>query len=149
MFSPASRARSAAADIFALVVYSFIVGMLIEVFISGMSFNQSLSSRLLSILVNILIAWPYGVYRDWFIRQSQRCRSKGMAKILADLIAYVSFQSPVYAIILWYVGADGAQIMAAVTSNAVVSMAMGVAYGYFLDYCRRLFKVSGYIKAQA
>ncbi|MEG1348176.1 MAG: L-alanine exporter AlaE, partial [Hafnia sp.] len=27
MFSPASRARSAAADIFALVVYSFIVGM--------------------------------------------------------------------------------------------------------------------------
>lgn len=59
MFSPASRARSAAADIFALVVYSFIVGMLIEVFISGMSFNQSLSSRLLSIPVNILIAWPY------------------------------------------------------------------------------------------
>ena len=83
MFSPASRARSAAADIFALVVYSFIVGMLIEVFISGMSFNQSLSSRLLSIPVNILIAWPYGVYRDWFIRQSQRCRSKGMSGLMA------------------------------------------------------------------
>ena len=144
MFSSDSRARSAAADIFALVVYSFIVGMAIEVFLSGMSFSQSLSSRLLSIPVNILIAWPYGIYRDWFIRQSQRCSPTGTAKIVADLLAYVSFQSPVYAIILWSVGADGAQIIAAVTSNAVVSMAMGVAYGYFLDYCRWLFKVSAH-----
>lgn len=80
MFSSDSRARSAAADIFALVVYSFIVGMAIEVFLSGMSFSQSLSSRLLSIPVNILIAWPYGIYRDWFIRQSQRCSPTGTAK---------------------------------------------------------------------
>ncbi|QLJ33917.1 L-alanine exporter AlaE, partial [Serratia marcescens] len=42
--------------------------MAIEVLISGMSFQQSLSSRLLSIPVNILIAWPYGRYRDLFIR---------------------------------------------------------------------------------
>ena len=55
--------RSAAADTFALVVYCFIVGMAIEILISGMSFSQSLSSRLVSIPVNILIAWPYGRYR--------------------------------------------------------------------------------------
>lgn len=63
-------------------------------------------------------------------------------KNLADLFAYVSFQSPVYVAILWFIGANPQQIVAAVTSNMLISMVMGVAYGYFLDYCRRLFRVA-------
>lgn len=146
MFSTGSRLRSAAADTFALVVYCFIIGMAIEIVISGMTFQQSLSSRLVSIPVNILIAWPYGVYRYAFIRFARRYAGERVwARNMADLLAYVSFQSPVYAIILWAVGADLEQITTAVTSNAVVSMAMGVAYGYFLEYCRRLFRVAGYV----
>ncbi|NTX80067.1 L-alanine exporter AlaE [Serratia proteamaculans] len=146
MLSPVAHWRSAAADTFALVVYCFIAGMAIEILVSGMSFQQSLSSRLLSIPVNILIAWPYGRYRDLFIRVARRFhRPPFLLRNLADLLAYVSFQSPVYAAILWSVGADGQQIITAVTSNAVVSMAMGVVYGYFLEYCRRLFRVAGYV----
>uniref|UniRef100_UPI0035C6C1F3 L-alanine exporter AlaE n=1 Tax=Serratia quinivorans TaxID=137545 RepID=UPI0035C6C1F3 len=146
MLSPVAHWRSAAADTFALVVYCFIAGMAIEILVSGMSFQQSLSSRLLSIPVNILIAWPYGRYRDLFIRVARRFqRQPFLLRNLADLLAYVSFQSPVYAAILWSVGADGQQIITAVTSNAVVSMAMGVVYGYFLEYCRRLFRVVGYV----
>lgn len=146
MRSPVPHWRSAAADTFALVVYCFIAGMAIEILVSGMSFQQSLSSRLLSIPVNILIAWPYGRYRDLFIRVARRFhRQPFLLRNLADLLAYVSFQSPVYAAILWSVGADGQQIMTAVTSNAVVSMAMGVVYAYFLEYCRRLFRVAGYV----
>ena len=146
MLSPATHWRSAAADTFALVVYCFIAGMAIEILVSGMSFQQSLSSRLLSIPVNILIAWPYGRYRDLFNRIARRSdRYPFLLRNLADLLAYVSFQSPVYAAILWSVGADGQQIITAVASNAVVSMAMGVVYGYFLEYCRRLFRVTGYV----
>ncbi len=146
MLSPVAHWRSAAADTFALVVYCFIAGMAIEILVSGMSFEQSLSSRLLSIPVNILIAWPYGRYRDLFIRVARRFhRHPFLLRNLADLLAYVSFQSPVYAAILWSVGADGQQIITAVTSNALVSMAMGVVYGYFLEYCRRLFRVTGYV----
>ncbi|ATM88679.1 L-alanine exporter AlaE [Yersinia massiliensis] len=146
MFSTGSRLRSAAADTFALVVYCFVIGMAIEILISGMTFQQSLSSRLVSIPVNILIAWPYGVYRDAFIRFAHRHAGEHFwARNLADLLAYVSFQSPVYALILWSVGADLEQIATAVASNALVSMAMGVAYGYFLEYCRRLFRVAGYV----
>ncbi|CAI1623223.1 L-alanine exporter AlaE [Serratia quinivorans] len=146
MLSPVAHWRSAAADTFALVVYCFIAGMAIEILVSGMSFQQSLSSRLLSIPVNILIAWPYGRYRDLFIRVARRFqRQPFLLRNLADLLAYVSFQSPVYAAILWSVGADGQQIITAVTSNAAVSMAMGVVYGYFLEYCRRLFRVAGYV----
>ncbi len=70
-------------------------------------------------------------------------------KNIADVVAYVTFQSPVYVLILLSVGADWHQIAAAVSSNILVSMMMGAVYGYFLDFCRRLFRVSPYQQAKA
>ncbi|MBC7006563.1 L-alanine exporter AlaE [Photobacterium sp. BZF1] len=136
--------RSAAADTFAMVIFSFITGMMIEVFISGMTFEQSLASRTLSIPVNIAIAWPYGVFRDMMIRQGMKLSATGWMKGISDMLAYVLFQSPVYACILLVVGADFDQIITAVTSNAFVSGALGVVYGQFLEMCRRMFRVPGY-----
>ncbi|WP_036828045.1 L-alanine exporter AlaE, partial [Photobacterium sanctipauli] len=136
--------RSAAADTFAMVIFSFITGMMIEIFVSGMTFEQSLASRTLSIPVNIAIAWPYGVFRDLVIRQGMRLSGNGWMKAASDMVAYVMFQSPVYAAILFVVGADVDQIMTAVASNAVVSGALGVVYGQFLEMCRRMFRVPGY-----
>lgn len=142
MFSAQSRLRHAVADTFAMVVYCTVVNMMIEIFLSGMTFQQSLSSRLVAIPVNIIIAVPYGFYRDFVMRQARRISASGWMKNIADVVAYVTFQSPVYVAILLVVGADWHQIAAAVSSNIVVSMMMGAAYGYFLDYCRRLFRVS-------
>lgn len=142
MFSSQSRLRHAVADTFAMVVYCSVVNMLIEIFLSGMTFEQSLSSRLVAIPVNIIIAWPYGLYRDAIMRYARRINPKSGMRTLADVVAYVTFQSPVYVAILLTVGADWHQIVAAVSSNAVLSMLMGALYGYFLDYCRRLFGVS-------
>ncbi|MGR2949398.1 L-alanine exporter AlaE [Vibrio vulnificus] len=136
--------RHAAADTFAMVVFCFISGMIIEILISGMTFQQSLASRTLSIPVNIAIAWPYGVFRDWVLRQGARVSTSRLMKNVSDLVAYVLFQSPVYAGILLAVGASTEQIITAVTSNAIISCGMGVLYGYFLDMCRRWFKVPGY-----
>ncbi|EPP5809493.1 L-alanine exporter AlaE [Vibrio vulnificus] len=136
--------RHAAADTFAMVFFCFISGMIIEILISGMTFQQSLASRTLSIPVNIAIAWPYGVFRDWVLRQGARVSTSGLMKNVSDLVAYVLFQSPVYAGILLAVGASTEQIITAVTSNAIISCGMGVLYGYFLDMCRRWFKVPGY-----
>ncbi len=149
MFSSQSRLRHAMADTFAMVVYCSVVNMLIEILLSGMTFEQSLSSRLVAIPVNILIAWPYGLYRDAFMRLARQISPAGWVKNMADVLAYVTFQSPVYVAILLMVGADWHQIAAAVSSNIVISMVMGAAYGYFLDYCRRLFRVSSYHQAKA
>lgn len=136
--------RSAVADTFAMVIFCFITGMVIEVFVSGMSFQQSLASRTLAIPVNIAIAWPYGVFRDMVIRQGARLSGSGWMKGVSDMAAYVLFQSPVYACILWVVGADMDQIATAVASNAFVSGPLGLVYGQFLEKCRRLFRVPGY-----
>ncbi|NQZ91726.1 MAG: L-alanine exporter AlaE [Moritella sp.] len=136
--------RNAAADTFAMVVFSFVVGMLIEIFVSGMSFEQSLASRIVSIPVNIAIAYPYGLYRDFIIKSATKRVPGKLTKQFSDTFAYVSFQSPVYALILLSVGAESTQIVTAVSSNAVVSCFVGVFYGQFLDLCRKLFRVPGY-----
>lgn len=149
MFSAQSRLRHAVADTFAMVVYCTVVNMMIEIFLSGMTFEQSLSSRLVAIPVNIIIAVPYGFYRDRAMRLARHISPSGWMKNIADVVAYVTFQSPVYVAILFAVGADWHQIAAAVGSNIVVSMLMGAAYGYFLDYCRRLFRVSAWHQAKA
>ncbi|MDX1302044.1 L-alanine exporter AlaE [Photobacterium sp.] len=140
--------RNAAADTFAMVLFSFVTGMMIEVFVSGMTFEQSLASRTLSIPVNIAIAWPYGVFRDYVLRSGYCLSPSRWMKGLSDMVAYVLFQSPVYAGILWVVGADADQIMTAVTSSALVSGALGIVYGQFLDVCRRMFKVPGYYQEE-
>ncbi|MGC6112136.1 L-alanine exporter AlaE [Klebsiella aerogenes] len=149
MFSAQSRLRHAVADTFAMVVYCTVVNMMIEIFLSGMTFEQSLSSRLVAIPVNIIIAVPYGFYRDFAMRQARRISTSGWMKNITDVVAYVTFQSPVYVLILLSVGADWHQIAAAVSSNILVSMMMGAVYGYFLDFCRRLFRVSPYQPAKA
>ncbi|CAH8196315.1 L-alanine exporter AlaE [Vibrio aestuarianus] len=139
--------RHAAADTFAMVVFCFVSGMIIEIFISGMTFEQSLASRTLSIPVNIAIAWPYGVFRDFVLRLGRKWSNSNLMKSISDLIAFVLFQSPVYAAILLVVGASTEQIITAVSSNAIVSCGMGVLYGYFLDMCRRWFRVPGYYQS--
>ncbi|WP_375753534.1 L-alanine exporter AlaE [Vibrio sp. HN007] len=139
--------RNIAADTFAMVVFCFISGMAIEIFISGMSFEKSLASRLVSIPVNIAIAMPYGLYRDWILKQGGKFSGGMMMKNLSDLFAFVTFQSPVYAGILLSVGATTEQIISAVSVNAALSCGMGVLYGYFLDSCRKMFRVPGYQRA--
>jgi hypothetical protein len=136
--------RHAVADTFAMVIFCFAVGMVVEILISGMTFEQSLASRLLSIPVNMAIAWPYGIYRDWFITVAGKVSASKVVKLVADLLAFVSFQLPVYAGILFSVGASPDQIITAVASTAVISCGMGVVYGQFLEICRRWFRVPGY-----
>lgn len=138
--------RHAAADTFAMVVFCFISGMLIEIFLSGMTFEQSLASRIVSVPVNIAIAWPYGIYRDYVLDLGDRVSANKFPRTVSDIFAYVSFQTPVYIGILFWVGASVDQVVMAAAINAVVSCGMGVIYGRFLDLCRRWFRVPGYFQ---
>ena len=140
MFSAQSRLRHAVADTFAMVVYCTVVNMMIEIFLSGMTFQQSLSSRLVAIPVNIIIAVPYGFYRDFAMRQARRISASGWMKNIADVVAYVTFQSPVYVAILLVVGADWHQIAAAVSSNIVVSMILSAILRFAKQAAQKTLK---------
>lgn len=129
------------ADTSALLVYSTVAGMFIEIVIAGLTVEQSLYARLTSFPINLIVGRPYGLYRDWIWRL---CRAdKGVARRLAaDTTAFISFQLPLYWAILAFVGATFWQIAAASVTVIVILAVSGRPYGALLDLFRRLFGVT-------
>lgn len=69
-FDTILKMRRFMADTTAMISFSFVVGMFIEIVISGLTFGQSLQSRITGIVVNLLTGGLYGKFRDWiFINQ--------------------------------------------------------------------------------
>jgi len=131
------RGRTLLADSVAMVSFSFCIGLIIELAFAGMSLEQSLASRGLSVLPNLLTARPYGVYRD-ALQRKLGLRLPSVKAI--DLIAFTTFQVPLYCVILLFAGANTDQIMRAAASISVFSLFMGVPYGLYLDWLRRVLK---------
>jgi hypothetical protein len=126
------------ADIFAMVTFSFVTGMIIEMAIAEMTLKTSLISRGTSIPLNIVTARPYGIFRNWLISSFKP--QKLVARMAVDFLAFISFQVPVYIIGLLIAGANLEQMMKAVASVIGFFMIMGPPYGVYLEQCRRLFK---------
>jgi hypothetical protein len=124
------------ADTFAMVTFAFVVGMLIEVVLSGLSLGQSLQSRLLAIPLNVAIARPYGIYRDWLFRATHAETGNRIARTLVDILAFSTFMLPQYAAVLWWVGAGPLQIVTACACVAVMSLVVGRPYGLYMVLCR-------------
>jgi hypothetical protein len=129
------------ADTFALVTFAFAVGMFVEVVVSGLTFNQSLQSRLMAIPLNMIIARPYGVYRDWLFCGMGARRQGQLFKAGLDIFGFVTFMLPQYAFVLWMVGADFLQILTASASVMSLSLAIGRPYGLYLGLCRNILSV--------
>lgn len=127
------------ADTFAMVTFAFVVGMFVETILSGLTLNQSFQSRILAIPLNFIVARPYGMYRDWLFSLGGRIRGR-FAKILLDILAFLSFILPQYAVVLWWVGAEFYQIVTACVTLASMSLAIGRPYGLYMVFCRRLFE---------
>ena len=125
-------------DTYAMISSSIAVGMANEMFITGMSLEQSLKSRAISIIPNMLLGRVYGEYRDWMLKKFKTSQeSHWLKKSTADIIAFTSFNGPLYAGILALAGADSDQIITAVGSFTIMSPFLGRPYGLYLDWLRK------------
>ena len=129
------------ADMVAVVIFSTVVGMLIEIIISGMTFGQSVQARLFAVPVNLITAVPYGMFRDWIFRLTKASAGGKVKKCIVDILIFVLFQVPLYAAILSFSGASIKQIIAACITMTIISFFIGRIMGIFIDSSRRLFKV--------
>ena len=136
--------RRFVADTLAMIIFSTVVAMMIEIAIAGMTVEQSVQTRLIAAPVNLATGWIYGLFRDWLFRLTRTDMTKAgwISKTVLDTMAFVIFQMPLYAGILYTAGATPIQIVTA-SSTATLSVApLGRPYGMFLDYIRRLFRVT-------
>ena len=130
------------ADTFALVMFSTVGGACVELFVAGLSVEQTVKTRIAAVPIMLAVGRPYGKYRDWLFRNFQVKDRDQFKATLLDTFANSTFQIPLYACLLALNGATFNQILSAVSSVIVLIMVSGRPYGLFLGWCRKLFRVS-------
>jgi hypothetical protein len=125
-----------------MVVFSIAIGAFVELVITGLTLEQTIRVRAAAIPVALLIGRPYGIYRDWLFRRLGGADSTRLQTALLDTLANLTFQIPLYALILALNGATLLQTLAATGSILVIAGLSGRPYGIFLGWCRRLFGVA-------
>jgi hypothetical protein len=136
------------ADTSALLVWSTFAGLFTEILIAGLTVKQSLYARLTALPVILITARPYGLYRDWIWR-AWRADEGAARRVIVDTAALVSFQLPLYWMILAFVGATLWQIAAASVTAIVILAVSGRPYGVLLDVSRRLFGATPRVAGRA
>ncbi|UYM17010.1 L-alanine exporter AlaE [Endozoicomonas euniceicola] len=131
--------RETIADTFALISFGLVVGMSVELFVAGLSIEQSLHSRLLSIPVNLLIARPYGIYRDWVIALGRKVTNNSLMDSVMDILAFLTSQLPLYAMMVGTSGASLDQVATACMGQVGALILMGRPYGIYMQMCRNWF----------
>lgn len=134
--------RDMLADTFAMITFGIVVGMSVEL-LAGLSFEQSLQSRLMSIPVNLLTARAYGLYRDWLIRRGSFMGNGFIQMTLLDALAFLSFQIPLYASLVLSTGASIEQLLIACAGQVGAMLIMGRPYGIYMQFCRNWFRPAG------
>ncbi|MDX2350318.1 MAG: L-alanine exporter AlaE [Porticoccus sp.] len=130
------------ADTLALMSFTIITGMFIEVAIVGMTIQQSLLSRLLCQPVNIVTGRMYGIYRDKIIATLRNNKLQKLPSVLGDITAFITFQLPLYILILFIIGMDMQSITKAGMSQTLALLVLGAPYGYWLTVVRKLMKAT-------
>ncbi|SDE59492.1 L-alanine exporter [Paracoccus isoporae] len=131
-----SRLRSFAADTVALITFFTLTGIINERFIAGMAWDEVFRARLLGAALMIPVGRPYGVWRDLLMRRAGEGR---LSRLIWDGIALMSFQVPIYALIIAVSGASGAGLLRGTLGAAVMMLALGRPYGAWLNWVRRIF----------
>ena len=122
-------------DTIGTVVFFTIVAGFTELFIAGLEPTQVLAARLITIPVMVLTGRPYGLWRDWIF---VRCEPKGrVMNLVVDILAFLTFQVPVYATTLLIAGADFKEIQVAVSAAIVFMVLLSRPFGLFLEALRK------------
>lgn len=130
------RRRTFVADTLALLLFFTTTGIINERIIAGMTWEQIFNARLLGALLMVPVARPYGIWRDWLMRRAKETR---LSRLFWDSIALMTFQVPIYAMIIAINGAKGGGLLSGILGAAVMMLVLGAPYGVFLNWVRRLF----------
>lgn len=86
-----------AADGLAMNAFS-LVYILNEKFIGGMDWGEAWATRGAAAVGNALTGRPYGIYNDWVRNKFGVKEKSSFRKYFADVVAFVSGQTPLYAL---------------------------------------------------
>lgn len=127
-------------DTLATIFFFTTLAALAELYVAGMAPLQVLTARAIMIPVMMLTGRPYGLWRDWVFLQC--APSKRLSLFVCDVLAFLTFQVPVYVCTLLVADADGSEVMSAVAASIVFMILLSRPFGLYLDVLRRLTGVA-------
>ncbi|MBI4919455.1 L-alanine exporter AlaE [archaeon] len=126
-------------DTLAMLFFTTATGMIVELGIAKLTLTQSLASRVMWILPNLLTGGAYAGYMDWW---REKLLAKSFLKsAFSDIVAFLTFQTPIYILILLLAGANLNQLLKATTSITIMAPILGVTAGWFVVWIRKMFEV--------
>ena len=139
--------KVATVDIGGNVTYGLIVGTLLD-YSAGLNLAGIVASRTYATMMNTVVGGPYGWWREkaFQVTKTNEEHSKPR-KTLVDLLAFNTFQIPLYATAL-SIGSlisegsiDAEKVRDGATNLAIISPLIGPTMGWYLDGFRKLFGV--------
>lgn len=127
-------------DTIATIIFFTVVATFTELVIAGMEPREVLTTRLIMIPMMVLTGRPYSAWRDWTFQKTKP--KNAVMRIVVDVIAFMSFQLPVYAVTLVVAGADTTEIFTVLGSAMVFMVILSRPFGLFLEFARRLAGVA-------
>lgn len=126
-------------DTLATIAFFTAVATFSELVITGMEPGEVLATRLLMVPIMIATGRPYTRWRDWVIVTCVPRRQWTAAA--TDIVAFLSFQAPVYGATLLIAGASSGQASTAIGSAIVFMIVLARPFGLFVGHVRRVFAV--------
>jgi hypothetical protein len=129
------------------ITYSLIVGGILD-YRAGLDFIGILSSRASASGINAVTGGIYGLWREKVCKFTRTTKESGrVRKTLADLLAFNTFQLPVYgtALAIGSLASEGhvnwEKVQHGMTYLACISPAIGPTMGLYMDRFRRVFGI--------
>ncbi len=126
-------------DVFAMNSFSYATAVVIELGIAQMSLQEHFKVRLAALLLNSLVARPFGIWRDYVLARFNidTETSPFYQKYLADTLIFLSFQMPLYVGNMLLGGAPTEAIVKAALTVSLIAGLLGRPYGLYLDWLKK------------
>lgn len=123
-------------DTVATIAFFTLVATFSELVIAGMEPSEVLTTRLVMVPVMIVTGRPYTRWRDWLLAKVQP--RGALRAALTDIVAFLTFQVPVYGTTLMIAGANAAEALIAIGSAATFMILLARPFGLFVELVRRV-----------
>jgi hypothetical protein len=115
---------------------------IVEVAVSGIPWGVFWMGRLIMIIPNTITVEPYSRTRVWIGQKLGIWKSSRLHQIVRDTIVFILYRVPLVFIVLTILGARVEKVITACIAATLISGFTGRPYGIFLDWMRKMFKVS-------
>lgn len=129
-------------DLFALNIFIIFVAFFVEVIFSGIALSIFWKGRLIMIIPNTLTVIPYAKTRVFLENKLDFLKNIRIRNIVRDTFVFILYRVPLVFIVLYALGAPMEQIVLACIISTLISGFTGRPYGIFLDWCRKICKIS-------